>query len=540
MPSWLSVLRLHWLMSALLCCGLSSASASETYTFHHENVLGTSLEIQLEAATPSAATDAESRILKEIQRQSKIFSTYDATSEFSVWQATVGDSKTISPELFSVLKASQRWQLVSGGAFNPAAEVITKVWQKAEKRNQLPSSSEMAEAAALAQQKHWSLDEQTRTAKHLSNVPLSLNAVAKGAIVDAASQVALQDSNVHGVIVNIGGDLRVSGQSVRQVQIANPVHDAVNAQPITVVFLNNRAVATSGNYRRGFEIDGKWYSHIVDPRTGHTATGIASATVVAESSTDADALATILNVLPADKGLALIESMPGIECLIVATDGTQSRSAGWNHLEQPSLFRFAAAAPREVALAGQEPDAAKPEAAQPAAPAVAANALLELVVKFELNRPSGAQYRRPYVAIWLEDEDEFPVRTAVLWMQTKQPGPRWHRDLLRWFRNDGVRKLADGTDLIGTISSATRAAGEYKAVFDGKDDAGKLLKPGKYTLFIEVAREHGTYQLIRHKLVLGSDPIAETKLKENVEIKSASVEYRAPKTEPAAQPAEKK
>ena len=121
-------------------------------------------------------------------------------------------------------------------------------------------------------------------------------------------------------------------------------------------------------------------------------------------------------------------------------------------------------------------------------------------------------------------------------MQTKQPGPRWHRDLLRWYRNDAVRKLADKRDLIGTISGATRGSGQYKAVFDGKDDAGQLLPAGKYTLFIEVAREHGTYQLIRHPLTLGTEPIAETKLKSNVEIQSASVEYR-PAT--ADKPAEK-
>jgi hypothetical protein len=210
------------------------------------------------------------------------------------------------------------------------------------------------------------------------------------------------------------------------------------------------------------------------------------------------------------------------------------------------LFRFAATNQKEVALtslnqntaADQKTDDAKPAEKKDAAATKPDDAkaspvnLLELAVKFELNRPEGKQYRRPYVAIWLEDADEFPVKTAVLWMQTKQPGPRWHRDLLRWYRNDGVRKLADQTDLIGTISSATRNAGEYKAVFDGRDDAGKPLPSGKYTLFIEVAREHGTYQIIRHKLDLGQEPIAETKLKANVEIKAASVEYRTRSAEP--------
>ena len=70
--------------------------------------------------------------------------------------------------------------------------------------------------------------------------------------------------------------------------------------------------------------------------------------------------------------------------------------------------------------------------------------------------------------------------------------------------------------------------GKVLLVFDGLDDNGKPLKPGKYKLFIEVAREHGTYQIIRQPLELGANPIETTQLKSNVEIKSASFEYRKP------------
>src|SRR6056297_2259913 len=59
-----------------------------------------------------------------------------------------------------------------------------------------------------------------------------------------------------------------------------------------------------------------------------------------------------------------------------------------------------------------------------------------LHVWFKLERPGGSNYRKPYVAVWLEDTDGFPVKTAVLWWQTEQPGPRWHRDLTRWYRNN--------------------------------------------------------------------------------------------------------
>jgi len=70
------------------------------------------------------------------------------------------------------------------------------------------------------------------------------------------------------------------------------------------------------------------------------------------------------------------------------------------------------------------------------------------------------------VAVWVEDADGFPVRTLVLWLQEGR-GARWHRDLTRWYKQDQVRRLVDGTKLIGTVSAATRPPGKYKAVWDG-------------------------------------------------------------------------
>ena len=146
---------------------------------------------------------------------------------------------------------------------------------------------------------------------------------------------------------------------------------------------------------------------------------------------------------------------------------------------------------------------------------------------FEISGPAGnaRRYRRPYVAVWVEDKDGLTARTLALWLMTRQPGPRWHPDLKRWYRDDKVRRLADDTDLIDTISRPTRPPGKYTVTWDGKDDHGKPLGPGTYTVCIEAAREHGTYQSIRKQVILSDQPFTE-ELKGNVEIRSASVEYR--------------
>ena len=501
------------LVIAFSCAGNTSHAAD--FTFHHDHILGTSLEIQITTDAESTAELAEQRILAEIVRQEKIFSSYSTTSELSRWQATKNSAEGISPELLAVMQASAEWQTRSHGAFNPATESITKVWKQAAERNQLPAQADLATSVKLAGETHWRLDHEKMTATHLSAAPLSFNAIAKGYIVEAACKVALsQDRNLRGLIVNLGGDLRVCGEAVKRIAIADPMNAAENSAPLTSIFVRNQAVATSGNYRRGFKIGQKWFSHIIDPRTGQPVEQIVSATVVAKSSADADALATICNILTPTESLKLVESA-GAQCLLIARDGQQFETTGWQELTQPQLFRF-------VSVQGEEKKEAKDAA--PDAP----SELLELVVKIELSRPAGAQYRRPYVAVWLEDADGFPVRTGLLFMMTKEPGPRWHRELNRWYRQDNVRRLADDLKLIGTISSASRGPGEYEAVFDGKDDHGKPLKAGKYMLFVEVAREHGTYQIIRQPLELGAKPIEATNLKTNVEIKSGSFEYRKP------------
>jgi len=498
----------------LILC--ASNAQGEDFVFHHEHILGTSLEIRVTADTPDQASAAEEQILREIERQNRIFSSYSADSELARWQQSVGKSQPVSPELLAMMQACDVWQQQSGGAFNPAAEVLTKVWNEAAERNQLPTKAELVAAVRRAGEHHWSLDAATQTAKPLTGAPLSFNAIAKGFIVEAACQAALKaDSELQGLVVNLGGDLRVCGDAVQRIAIADPLNAADNAQPIATIHVHNRAVATSGNYRRGWQIGGRWYSHILDPRNGRPVERIVSATVIAQSSADVDALATICNVLPPHESLALVEAQ-GAACLLITRDGKQHASAGWEQFKPPRLHRFAAAMADEndlLAQAGEKK--ATPE-------------LLELEVKVELSRPPGAQYRRPYVAVWLEDADEKPVRTGLLLLMTKQPGPRWHRELLRWYKQDNVRKLADDRNLIDTISSASRGPGEYRAVFDGLDDNGQPLKPGKYMLFIEVNREHGTYQIIRQPLELGAKPIETTQLKSNVEVKSASFEYRQP------------
>jgi thiamine biosynthesis lipoprotein len=345
----------------------------------------------------------------------------------------------------------------------------------------------------------WKLDVSRQTATRLVDVPLSINAMAKGYIIDSVGDKAMKSAEPPGqLVINVGGDLRIWGDRKTNVAITSPFRES--ELPIAHVEFSDHAIATSGNYRRGFEIDGERFSHIVDPRTGRPTDRIPGVTVLAPTAAMADALATAFSVLTDEESLEIANRTPYVECLIVLKSGELAKSKGWDSF---STEHAAAESKSKTESANKE-----------------------LVVGFEIARPANARrFRRPYVAVWVEDEDGFPVRTLVLWIMESKPGPRWHRDLRRWFNSDRYRQLVDDKQLIGTVSSATRPSGKYKTVWDGNDDNGDQCKNGKYTLFIESAREHGTYQLIQSEFQLGGEDFT-SELKGNVEISAASLDYR--------------
>jgi thiamine biosynthesis lipoprotein ApbE len=506
-------------------CGVAArpTAAAEDFAFFHENVMGTSLELRVLAADAETAQIAETRVLEEIDRLALVFSGYDPSSEFSRWQALPRRPLHLSSELFELLEACDRWRVRSGGAFDPRVEVLSRLWSKAARRDQVPSPGELDLARAVVAQPAWRLNGAERTAERLSDGPLSLNAIAKGEIVERACAAAMvPDHGPRGLLLNVGGDLRVCGDAPRTLGIASPVADSESSAPITVIAVKDRAVASSGSSQRGFRIQDRRYSHIIDPRTGMPADRIASATVVAPRSADADALATICNVLEPEESLRLIDESPDTDCLIIDRAGRIIRSAGWHRYEASQTTLFALADGDVAQATGDSKDD------KTAITADSWGQEFELEVSFEINLPEGEgrRYRRPYVAIWVENKDGFPVRNLTLWVSMGGAGPfQWIPDLKRWYKADQARKQVDRKDMIFTMARPTRPPGKYKVIWDGKDDQKKPVARGEFTLFIDAAREHGTYQSIRKELTLGEKPFSE-ELKGGIEIKAASIDYR--------------
>lgn len=479
------------------------------HTFQRENVLGTSFDLKVIAPTGEVASQAESAALQEIGRQAGILSSYDPQSEFSRWFRTQGLPVKVSPELLEVLGLFDSWRARTDGALDAAAEIVNRTWKTAAAQGREPSAAEIASAVRAVRRQHWTLDPAAGTATHLSDTPLAMNSFVKSYIMDHAVDAAMRTPGVTAVVMNIGGDLVIRGAWTEQVNLADPQSAFENSEPAARLSVRDRAVATSGNYRRGVEIGGRHYSHIVDPRTGRTAEEIVSATVISPRPADAGALATAFCVLKPEQSRALAASVPDTEFLLITRQGTRIASPGFQQFE-------AAVAPASLAFAAKRAPAAFAMAA--AAPGMWDTGF-ELAVNLELAQAGGFA-RRPYVAVWIEDKDKFPVRTLALWYQKE----RWLPELRAWYRDDRMRSMAEGNDITASVASATRSPGKYTLKWDGKDNAGKLVKAGKYTVCVEAAREHGTYQIIRQEVEFNGAP-KQMQLPGNQEIGSASLDY---------------
>jgi len=230
--------------------------------------------------------------------------------------------------------AGRIWQL-SDGAFDVTCGPLIALWKRCAAEGRLPSEAELEEVRRHCS---WRLVRiESRDGKDFirvldRKVRIDLGGVAKGYGIDLAVQ-RLRRAGCAGGLVDVGGDLRAFGrpadEDVWLVAVRDPFEDSF----LLTLKITDQAVCTSGNYYRYVRINGKRYSHIVDPRTGWPADACPSVTVIGPEAATTDALATALSVLGPDEGLRLIERLDGYEALFVVgepDDFRMIRSSGFD------------------------------------------------------------------------------------------------------------------------------------------------------------------------------------------------------------------
>ncbi|WP_135227701.1 FAD:protein FMN transferase [Deinococcus fonticola] len=300
------------------------------YRLHsvYERLLGTEVELQVVAGSRLEAEAAERAALGELERLTLVLNRFDERSELRQWLSCPGERVPLGADLRRVLQLADEWRQVSGGAFHPGADALGALWQQAEAEGRPPGARDLQLVTAQLEAEPWTLHDDGTGTLH-TTLPLGLNALAKGFIVDRMAETAHAQAGVQAVLVNAGGDLRTLGGKGVNVTVANPFTARDDARPLGRVHVKDGALATSGRAHRGYRVGETWYSHVIDPRSGQPVQGVPGVSVKAPTCAAADALATVLSVLPLQEGLATVDRMAGAAALIVTADGEPHRSGHW-------------------------------------------------------------------------------------------------------------------------------------------------------------------------------------------------------------------
>lgn len=241
-------------------------------------------------------------------------SNWDPNSEVSVFSASTRTDPTPVSDAFAlVIEAANDVHSKSGGMFDVTLGPLIELWGFGPRKPEdpVPADAEIEQALAkVGQERLLTLDRGAGTlAKSQAGVGINLSAIAKGYGIDAVAE-RLRSAGIENYMVEIGGDLVALGQNEKgeswRIGIERPETGSQALQ--LVVPLDNKGMATSGDYKNFFEQDGVRYSHIIDPTTGRPITHrTTSVTVLADNAMMADAWATAMLALGQEVGLQLAE-----------------------------------------------------------------------------------------------------------------------------------------------------------------------------------------------------------------------------------------
>ena len=288
-------------------------------------LMGTVVRIKVSVKDPAdraAAERAMEKAFEEISRVEGVFSVFKADSEISkINRLMPGRHLKISGEVSGLIEKSIECNKKTHGAFDITVKPLVDLWRAAKDSGRLPDDAAVKAALAKVGSQYIALDRAAGTISFkMPGMAVDLGGVAKGYATDRAVAV-LGENGIENAIVNAGGDMYCLGRRSAKVEWnAGIRHPRKKDGVLFRLKLQDKAVDTSGDYEKYFILNGRRYSHIIDPRTGMpVGDEVVSATVVARDSTTADMLATALCVLGRE-GLETVKSAGGPEALIILND----------------------------------------------------------------------------------------------------------------------------------------------------------------------------------------------------------------------------
>jgi FAD:protein FMN transferase len=337
-------IRVH--LGPLLLLVLVAAVRAETplarYSFS-EIHMGCQWKIVLYAADKAVANRAARAAYDRVEELNRVLSDYDPESELSRLSDSAPSREPVqtSDDLWRVLEFSQQLSAKSDGAFDITVGPLVKLWRRARRTKEMPRADLLAEAREATDYRALKLDPAAQSAQLMKpHMRLDAGGIGMGYSVDEAL-VVLKRQGIANALVDASGDIGVSeappGERGWRIAIEPPKGSGRASRWVN---LKNYAITTSGDAFQALEIDGKRYSHIVDPRTGLGITGRSAVTVISPNCITADSYTKPICILGPQAGFKLIEDALGAAAFVEREIDDPSGNTKIESLESKRFHEF--------------------------------------------------------------------------------------------------------------------------------------------------------------------------------------------------------
>jgi len=321
--SRVKIYQFIFLLSSFVVAPLGH-TASHWYEKTFE-VMGTEAKVEFEADSAKLARSLIQAVVAEMRRIDHLMSPFKTTSELSKLnrEGAYGPVK-VTPELFRLLELSIEYSELTQGSFDVTFSSLGYLYDF--RKSQKPSQRQINDLAPSIDYQSIMLSSESKVVSFKNkNTRIDLGGIAKGHAVDQCIKL-LMAAGIKNAFVSAGGDSRVIGKKEGRLWYIG-IRDPRDAKKLIVNMpLEEVSISTSGDYERFFIKDGIRYHHILDPQTGDSARASRSVTILAPTSTQADALSTSVFVLGPQKGMKLINSIPNVSAIIIDKIGNMTFS----------------------------------------------------------------------------------------------------------------------------------------------------------------------------------------------------------------------
>lgn len=290
--------------------------------------MGTELVVTVESDDPAISEETAELVHAEMDRLNDLLSVWNPDSPLShVNQEARSGWAKMDQESYSLLRESMFYAELTSGKYDVTAGPLVRLWGFFAREERKPPQQDKIDAAKenIGHEK-VAFDDSSKSIKFdAPNMEIDLGGIAKGYAVDKAMAL-LKDKNIKAVLINLGGNISFSGLPAGKKEWSIAVRDPRSKdQFLGVLSLGKEfqgwGIASSGQYERYFEFEGKRYGHIIDPTTGYPVENILGTTIIASNATRADALSTSAFLLGAGAGKKMIKNQKGVYGLVLLPNG---------------------------------------------------------------------------------------------------------------------------------------------------------------------------------------------------------------------------